>query len=140
MAGSKSWFKYTDDAGVDYSVFLDESNSEAEVSGVRLMPVRTAAHPLLRRGIKLRYCNAYLNSNPVIKRRFYIGSAEAVVEVLSGAGIVAAVYANPADDVSAVAVNWTVTSYRGEDASIPPSLDATGGDTGLIDGDLARDA
>lgn len=139
MAGSKSWFRYTDDSGTDYSVFLDESNSEATIGGARLLLSRTAAYPLLRKGIKLRYCNAFLTSNPDIKRRFYLGNAAAVAQVFTGANIVAGVYADPTDAAAPAGVNWTVTSYRGEEQSIPPAVSATSGDTGLTDGDPGRD-
>jgi len=140
MAGSKSWFKYTDDSGADFSVNLDESNSEASVGTERLFLNRTAAHPLLRKGTKLRYVNAFLVTNPVIKRRFYVGNPLAVPEILGGSSLTAAVYNLPTDDAAPVVLTWTITSYRGEQTSIPPNVSTTSGDTGLTDNDPGRDA
>lgn len=140
MAGSKSWFRYTSDAGVDSSVFLDESNSEASVDGVRLFLNRTAAHPLLTKGTKLRYLNAFLVTNPVIKRRFYVGNPLAIPEILNGGALTAAVYNLPTDDAVPVVLTWTITSYRGEQSAITPGISTTSGDTGLTDNDPGRDA
>jgi hypothetical protein len=139
MSGSKNWFKYTDDSDVEYSVFLDESNSEATVGGIRLFLNRTANHQLLRKGTKLRYANAFLTTNPAVKRKFYIGNPLAIPQVIAGGALTAVVYANDSDD-SVTPISWTITSYRGEQSNITPAVSVTSGDTGLIDGDPSRDA
>jgi hypothetical protein len=140
MAGSRRWFLYKDDSGTDYSVNLDESNSEATVGGVRLFLNRTIANPLLRKGIKLRYVNAYLQSNPLNKRKFAVGNPLAIPQILAGATITASVYGNPEDGVDTDTFTWVISSYRGEQSSIPPAVSATSGDSGLVDGDQPQDA
>lgn len=133
MAGSRTLFNYTDDAGIVYTVKLDESNSGATtISGERLMPLRTAAAANIPGGNKLRYCLAYVASNPRIRRKFYIGNLAAIASVIApGATLQAAVYPNPDDSVP-TAVPWIITAYRGEERSISPATTAL--DTGLIDG------
>jgi hypothetical protein len=139
MAGSKRWFRYTDDGGTNYSVNLDESNSEATIGGIPLFLNRTAAHPIAPTGLRKRYINAFLTSNPAIKRKFWVGNPLAIAQVGLGGAFLAAVYPTSADAAS-VAVAWTVTSFRGEKSSAPPALSVAGGDTGLTDGDVPRDA
>jgi hypothetical protein len=138
MAGSLKYFKYTDDAGVPYSVNIDESNAEATVGGVVLCLPRTAAHANIPTKLKKRFLNAYLTSNPLVKRKFWVGNPLAIPQILAGGAFLAGAYPAAADTAT-VPVPWTITSYRGEKNSPPPALNTTSGDTGLTDGDLARD-
>jgi hypothetical protein len=138
MAGSLKPFRYRDDAGADFTVILDESNSTATVGGVALFLARTSPHPYLSNRVKKRYVNAFLTSNPSIKRRFWIGNPLAIPQVLAGAAFLAGVYPVPGDTAVAP-VAWTITSYRGEKSATPPSLNTTAGDTGLTDGTAPRD-
>jgi len=138
MAGSLKPFRYTDDAGVAYSVVLDESNSTATVGGVALLLNRTVASPYPPGRLKKRYVNAFLTSNPNIKRRFWVGNPLAIPQILASAAFLASVYP-VAGDTAVAPVAWTITSYRGEKGAIPPAISTTGGDTGLTDGTTARD-
>jgi hypothetical protein len=138
MAGSLKWQRYRDDSGLDYSINVDESNAAATCGGVALCPTRTSAHANLPTKLKKRYVNAYLTSNPVIRRRFWVGNPLAIPQILAGAAFLAGVYPLPADTAIAP-VAWTIASYRGEKNAPPPALNTTVGDTGLTDGSPARD-
>jgi hypothetical protein len=138
MAGSLKYVRYNDDAGVAYSVNLDESNSEATCGGVALCLPRTAAHPNLPTKLKKRYVNCFLTATPAVKRRFWVGNPLAIPQILAGAAFLAAPYPSAAD-AAPVTAPWTITSYRGEKNSPPPALNTTSGDTGLTDGDVSRD-
>jgi hypothetical protein len=139
MAGSLNWFRYTDDTGNSFSVKLDESNSKATVGGVQLFLNRTIVHPLLAKGFRMRYVNATLVSNPAIKRRFWVGNPLALAQVAVGGAFLAGVYP-VAGDTAVTPVPWSITSVRGEQARLAPSLNTTGGDTGLTDGTVPQDA
>jgi hypothetical protein len=138
MAGSRKKFQYTNDAGVLYTVNLDESNSEGTIGGTAMFLPRTTQLPDVPRGTKLRYCNAYLLSNPDIKRKFYIGNPAAVLQAVNGGALLAAVYPSAAD-AAPVTAAWGITSYRGEGSTPPQPINTTSGDTGLFDGDAAAD-
>jgi hypothetical protein len=133
MAGSKKYFKYADDTGEEFSVQLDESNSEAECNNVALFLDRTANHPGLPKGLKMRYCLAYCDNNPKLRRRFWIGNGAAVDEVIAGNTLSANAYPTSADSTP-VSEDFIITYYSGERRSIPPSFSG-GADTGLEDGD-----
>lgn len=139
MAGSKRWFRYVTDAGLPFSVNIDESNGEATCGGVSLMLQRTAAHPKLAKGDEMRYCLAFVTATPNIRRKFYVGNALASAQLALGSSFLAGIYPTAADGASVTAA-WTVTAIRGEKATLPPAFNATAGDTGLIDGDVQRDA
>lgn len=139
MAGSLRYMLYTDDAGANYSVNLDESNSEGTIGGIRMCLNRTAAHPNIPTKLKKRYVNAFVTATPAIKRRFWVGNPLAIPQILGGGAMLAGAYPSGAD-AATVTVAWTITSYRGEKNSPPPAFNATAGDTGLADGDVPRDA
>lgn len=139
MAGSLRYFRYQNDAGASLSVQIDESNGEATCGGVALMLNRTATHPRMGAGDKMRYCLATLTSNPNIKRKFYVGNPLAVAQLQAGAAFLAAVYPT-AGDAASVTAAWTVTALRGEKTRVAAAFNATAGDTGLTDGDVQRDA
>lgn len=138
MAGSKKYVRYTDDAGVSYSDFLDESNSEATIGGIVLCAPRTAAHPNLPKKLAKRYLLAYVTATPTIRRRFWVGNPLAIPQIIAGGAFLAGIYPTAADGAT-VQAPWTVTRYVGEISSPPPALNTTSGDTGLTDGDAARD-
>jgi hypothetical protein len=138
MAGSRKKFLYTNDAGLAYTVTLDESNSEGTIGGVAMFLARTVQVPDVPRGTKLRYVNATLISNPDIKRKFYIGNLAAITQAVQGATLLAGVYPTAADAAPSP-VAWAITSYRGEGSTPPAPINSTSGDTGLTDGDNAQD-
>lgn len=139
MAGSKRYFRYQNDAGAALSVQMDESNGEATCGGVPLMLQRTAAHPKMASGDKMRYVLCFLTATPTIRRKFNVGNPLAVAQIQAGAAFLAGVYPSGGDGPTVTAA-WTVTAFRGEKSSPSPAFNATAGDTGLIDGDLPRDA
>jgi hypothetical protein len=139
MAGSLKYFRYRSDAGVDYSINIDESNANATVGGVALCLPRTAAHPLLSGRTTKRYLLATLVSNPKIKRKFWVGNPAAIPQILAGSAMLAGVYPL-STDVAVAPVVWSISAYRGEKTGIAPAFNITAGDTGLTDGTASLDA
>lgn len=140
MAGSKTWRQYISDNGTSYSVNVDESNANATVGGaggnVLLLAVRTANYPAAPCGLIKRYVNTYNNTNPTIKRKFYVGSTAATLGVLTiGAQITAEIYPG-AGDTAGASSTWTVTSFRGEKSRLVPAFGSP--DTGLTDGTTSQ--
>lgn len=139
MAGSLTLREYTDDAGVKYTIKIDESNSEATVTGAsgNLCLQRSVSSPKLPRSdIKPRYVNCYNAALPTQKRKFIIGDNTKIVAVLAvGAVILGEGYPGAGDSAGST-VTWVITSYRGEQRNIVPGV--AGGDTGLTDGDVAN--
>jgi hypothetical protein len=137
MAGSRTLRQYTDDAGNNYTISIDESNAEGTTpNGNTLMPPRTVNSPDLPRSFKPRYVLAYLQDNPQVRRKFKIGGAAQVSELVAvGATIQAAVNASVADDSGGEIGTFVVTAYRGERVNLRPAVGGNATDTGLDDGD-----
>lgn len=140
MAGSRTWRQYNGDDGTSYSVNVDESNANATIGGaggnVVLLPVRAAYYPSPPASLKKRYVNAYNQTNPLIRRKFYIGTAAAqVAAAAAGAQITAEVYPG-ANDTAGTSSIWIISSLRGEKTRKPPAVDAP--DTGLTDGTTSQ--
>jgi hypothetical protein len=140
MAGSKTWRQYIADDGTSYSVNIDESNSNATIGGaggnVVLMPIRTANYGSAPCGLKKRYVNAYSNDNPLIRRKFYIGTpAGQLAAAAPGAQITAESYPGIAGQAAATSI-WTITSLRGEKTRKAPGFGSP--DTGLTDGTTSQ--
>jgi hypothetical protein len=137
MAGSRVIRQYTDDAGNQYAITIDESNAEAIVGGgsTVLMPLRTSNIEGLPRGLTPRYVLAYLATNPLVRRKFKVGGVAQINALIQpGATITAAVTANPDDLGPGPGATFVITAYRGEKRNLIPATNAAG-DTGLIDGD-----
>ena len=134
MAGSRRKFRYTSDSGTPYSISLDESNGEATVTGgARITEDISGGETNKPQGFTPRYVLTFLQSNPLIKRKFIVGDIDAVQALSIAPGTISApVYALADGSVPPAAV-WVVTSYRGEKAPVAGA--ANGGDTGLTDGD-----
>lgn len=136
MAGSRVFRQYTDDAGNNYAINIDESNAEAVVEGNVLMPPRSADVEAIPRGLIPRYVLATLQSNPLVKRKFKVGGVTQVNSLLKVGSIVrAAVNASADDSSGGTQDNFVVTFYRGEQRRLIPSFQGTSTDTGLLDGD-----
>jgi hypothetical protein len=133
MAGSLRLFRYTNDAGADFTFKTDESNGEATVGGVTLMRNRIAASPFPSKGFQPRYINAVNNADTNIKRKFLVGNPLAIAQINAGAAMLAVTYPGQA------ATAWSYNSIRGERSRLVPPLNTTGGDTGLTDGDQGID-
>lgn len=121
MAGSRKWFIYTDDAGVDYAINLDESNTEA-LNASENPYTSTGTKAALPRNIKPReifYSNAARTRTircvaltQTIYAAAITGSVGTITDPIAGTGTLALSRAN------------------GERRRIPTPLD-----TGLDDGD-----
>ena len=133
MAGSRDLFQYTNDAGVVYTVEIDESNAEATAGGTPLCLRPTALTQGLPRRSMMRYANCFLVSNPDIKRRFWIGNPAAIANVINGQTFSAVVYPNSGDTAGSTET-WSIASYRGEKFAAVQALNTP--DTGLTDGDF----
>lgn len=139
MAGSLTYRTYISDAGVSYSIKIDESNASATPNSGpagELCPERSANHPAPPTGIKYRYVLCFAASNPLLKRKFIVGNP-AIIPALIAPGATLTSEAYPgASDTTGAALTWVITAYRGEKSrSIPPF---TAPDTGLLDGDAAQ--
>jgi hypothetical protein len=118
MAGSLRWFNYTSDAGQNFAVFLDESNSKGVgTPGGSLFPAAFTLAPQLAAGVKKRYLNCFLATDPTQRRRFYVGTLAAYNALQDGGTILAG------------GLTWNVSSAQGERRRSPYV-----GDTGQTDG------
>jgi hypothetical protein len=139
MSGSLVYRQYTDDAGVVYTIRIDESNSEATVTGAsgNLCLVRGTSSPKLPKSdIKPRYVNCYNAALPTQKRKFIIGDATKIGAVLAVGAVILGEGYPGTNDTAGGTVTWVITSYRGEQRNIVPGV--AGGDTGLTDGDIGN--
>lgn len=55
MAGSRKWYVYTDDKGVDYAINLDKSNTEAVNGGEQEYPSTGGPVASVPKNVKVRY-------------------------------------------------------------------------------------
>jgi len=104
---------YRDDRNVAYTVDLQSIDSEGSVSGNALFGARINSAPTLPANIKMRYVNAYLKSNPKIRRRFYIGSLAARNSAIAG-GVLLGLPLPSAGIAGNALLSWTIVSCRGE--------------------------
>jgi hypothetical protein len=95
--------------------------------------LRAANAPVVPSGLKKRYANAYLVSNPLVRRKFYVGTL-AIYQSLQapGATITSEDYPGANDAAAGNLGLWNVTSLRGEKTRKPVAITAP--DTGLTDG------
>lgn len=133
MAGSRRWFEYVTDTNQKYSVSLDETNSEATLNESALVGNRTAAHPVLPKGLKMRYLLAESIGVRKLQRKFFVGDPSLLIGLTSPVIIECAPYPDSLPEL------WEVTAYRGERSTFTPDISTVEGDTGLNDGDQGRD-
>jgi hypothetical protein len=135
MAGSLTWREYQADNGQFYSIKCDESNANA-ICGTStvFLPLRTANHPQIPKGVKLRYALTTNIANPKQRRKFIIGTQPllALVQNNPSSPIVAPDYPTTNATGAGTAVNWSHTYYSGESRRAAPGITAI--DTGLDDG------
>lgn len=122
MAGSKKWFVYTTDAGADYAIQLDESNTEAVNGSAQDFIDGLATRDAVPRNIKPReifYSNA-TGSRTIrcvaLTNAIYIGAISGGVATIG--------------DPIAGTGNLSLIRANGEKLRIPYAVD-----TGLDDGD-----
>jgi hypothetical protein len=125
MSGSVRVFNYVDDAGTSWAVNVNERNAKAFATGGadRFFPFAVTARPRLPRGTTMRYVIAALVSNPLIKRRFWVGRAAAFPELVAQSGAFRTGVGSPP------ILDWRVTHYAAEVVQYLPMTD-TGQDDG----------
>lgn len=124
MAGSLKAFTYESDEGVLYGVRRDESGGEATFGGASLFASFVAGRPNIATGIKCRYINTVLSTDPNIKKRFEVGRPSVFNSINAGGQIIEAAGGLVAGGT------YLVTSKVGEVCRF-----LTAADTGQIDGD-----
>lgn len=124
MAGSLKAFTYESDEGVLYGVRRDESAAEATSGGTALFAAFASGRPNIATGIKCRYINTVLSTDPNIKKRFEVGRPTVFAAINAGGSII--------EGAGGLVSGGTylVTSKVGEVCRF-----LTAADTGQIDGD-----
>ena len=126
MAGSRKWFRYTDDTDTEYAIQLDESNTEAVMTGATDegdytdTSTVTAAVP---RNIKPRAVY-YANATRTREIKCTVLTAAQYTAIVSGTSV--PTITDPIEGTG----NLTLIRVEGERRSIPFAQD-----TGLTDGD-----
>jgi hypothetical protein len=104
---------YRDDRNIAYTVDLEDIDSEGSIATNALFDSRINSAPNLPATIKMRYVNAFLKSNPRIKRRFYIGNLVARNSAIAGSEVLGLPL--PSAGLPGKALRaWGISSYRGE--------------------------
>lgn len=120
--GSRRWFGYTSDTGIDYAVELDESTYESANLG--FPAVAAGAIPIRATGTKpveLRRVNcARVVNDETFRATFYVGTRTAMDTIITSI--------NP---ITVGGVSWGVLSAKGEINSLIPATD-----TAILDGDV----
>lgn len=123
MAGSIKWFVYTSDAGDDYAIRLDESNTEAINGGTQDYVPGLAFTDALPRNITPR---AFYYTNIERTRRIRcVALTKAIYD-----GIIAGAVNSISDPIAGGAATLGLIEARGERKILPIPID-----TGLNDGD-----
>lgn len=123
MAGSIKWFVYTTDAGTDYAIRLDESNTEAINGGTQDFVPGLAIVDALPRNIKPR---AVFYTNPERTRRIRcVALTSTIYNALVGGSV-----PTIGDPIAGGAATLGLIETRGEVKVLPVPFD-----TGLNDGD-----
>jgi hypothetical protein len=120
MSGSRKWFVYTSDLGVDYAIQLDESNTEAVNAGTQDFPNNGTIQAALPRNIKARYLR-FRSPDGATVRKCVALTAAIFGNIGPGSTI-----PNPNG-----AGDLILTAKVGEKITVP-----IGPDTGLNDGDI----
>lgn len=112
MSGSRRWFNYESDNGVNYAVELDESNAESNIGGIRLCGDLQAGTPLFPGRAKKRYVNTISTADPNVRRIFWIGEPTVFNALVEG------------DAIADGAVTYSILSKRGEQFTFPNPVDS----------------
>lgn len=123
MAGSIKWFVYTTDAGDDYAIRLDESNTEAVNGSTQDFVANLALKDALPRNIKPR---EIFYTNAARTRRI---RCVALTQTIYNGAITGGVNTIP-DTISGGGATLGLIGAKGEQLRLPVPFD-----TGLDDGD-----
>ncbi len=104
---------YATDSNTRYTVSLDDWDSRGNVFGATMFSTTSAGFPVLPVTVRMRYVNAYLVSNPVVRRTFYIGNIGAYKNAVLGE-VLRGYELPPAPNVGTPFLLWRITSCRGE--------------------------
>jgi hypothetical protein len=125
MSGSRKTFNYTDDDNArTYAINLDESNGEANISGVRLTEVYDGVSGGRPCNIRLRFINTVNTANPIQRKRFIVGDAAVFGTIASGQTVTEGASGNIPGNT------WRILSKVGQFEKLFTVVD-----TGLTDGD-----
>jgi hypothetical protein len=137
MARSRQYVSYQNDQGQFYALDRDESNSRATVQVIGSLPATAVklfnppAVPFVGtkppQGFNERYVNAFLSTDPLVRRKFPIGNPAAYAVAVAGNAQINAPYGGQVGDTVSV---WNVTSTRPEIVNRVFSF----ADTGQTDG------
>ena len=119
MAGSLKWFVYTDDAGTDWAIFRDESNTENVNAGTQDFPNNGTIINAVPKNLQPRYVR-FRNAEGTVARNIVALTVTIYNALAAGSTIT--------DQVSGETL--LLTEKVGERRRIP-----IGPDTGLTDGD-----
>ena len=123
MAGSIKWFVYTTDAGDDYAIKLDESNTEAVNGSTQDFVAGLSLKDALPRNIKPR---VIFYTNTARTRRI---KCVALTQTIYNGAISGGVMSIP-DSIAGGAATLGLIGAKGEQIQLPVPFD-----TGLDDGD-----
>lgn len=122
MAGSIKWFVYTDDAGEDWAIKRDESNTEAVNGGTQDLVDGASVPYSVPRNITPRYV-VYSNAERTRSIKVTVLTPTLMTGIINGG-------TNTITDPIAGTGNLGLVSIVGEKRNFPIPLD-----TGLNDGD-----
>jgi hypothetical protein len=125
MSGSRKWFVYTDDAGDNYAINLDESNTEAVNAGSNSYPSTGGPKDSVPRNITPR---ELFYSNPTRTRTIKcVALTQAIYNtIIAGSGGAIATITDPIGGTGTLGLSRA----NGERRRVPTPVD-----TGLDDGD-----
>jgi hypothetical protein len=125
VAGSIKWFVYTTDAGDDYAIRLDESNTEALNGGTQDFVTGLATKDALPRNIKPR--EIFYSNNARTRRIRCVALTQAIYN-----GAIAGGVTSIPDPIAGGAATLGLIAAKGEQIRLPVPFD-----TGLDDGDAS---
>lgn len=123
MAGSIKWFVYTTDAGDDYAIRLDESNTKAVNGGTQDFTTGLATKDALPRNIKPR--TIFYTNQARTRTIKCVALTQTIYNGAIGGGVTTI-----SDPIAGGAATLGLIRARGEQINLPVPFD-----TGLIDGD-----
>lgn len=104
---------YLDDSGKTWRVSVETWDWNGLLGGATLFNRNVPSAPILPSTIRMRYVNAYLKSNPNIRRRFVIGNRVALRFGIQG-GALRGLPINVENTSGNAYLDWVISSVRGE--------------------------
>ncbi len=104
---------YLDDSGKTWRVLVQTWEWNGLLGGATLFNRNVPSAPLLPSSVRMRYVNAYLKSNPDVRRRFFVGNRIALRFGIQGSAL-QGLQINTEDTTGNGYLEWVVSSVRGE--------------------------